>query len=166
MRAYINQLLEDIKAAHQPEQKVSYHQTPFSIEKHFEEVERWLEGIEPAHTFAYYCGLLPHQFPPEQRLTMAQVRAVSRTFKKLLFSWNLGVDIPESMPARQAYTFLISILNEKADIVTDGCITIEFCTCYPPSCPFKEYCSCIKHFTEAEEEMGNIEDADNNDVPY
>jgi len=166
MQVYIDQLLEDMAAAQRPEQERSLVEQPFSIEQHLEEVERWIAGEDPEHAFAYYCGLQPEQFPPAEDLTDEQLLAISQSFKKLLFSWNLDVSLPESLPLPIAYPFLISTLKEKVQIVTDGFIGIEFCTYDPPSCPFKEYCSCTEYLTEDNEEIGNRKEEDNDALPY
>jgi hypothetical protein len=47
MQKYIDQLLEDMAAAQRPEEDSLPVNEPFSIEQHFEEVERWLKGEEP-----------------------------------------------------------------------------------------------------------------------
>jgi hypothetical protein len=164
MQKYIDQLLEDIAAAHRPEGEVPPEDKSFSIEQHFEEVERWLES-DPAYTFAYYCGLQPEQFPPAERLTIKQLHTIYKAFGQLLFSWNLDADIPKSFPVRRAYSLLISTLHHKVEIVNDGFITIEFCTCDPPSCPFEEYCSCKKYEKGADEINMNA-DEENDQLPF
>lgn len=141
MQTYINQLLEDIAKAHRSEQEEPQKYKPQSVEEHFEEIERWLES-DPEHTFSYYCGLEPEQFPPAERLTDEQLDAVYRAYGQLLFSWNLGADILDAVPLRKAYPLLISTLKKKVEIMEEGQITIEFCTCDPPSCPFEEHCTC------------------------
>ena len=126
MQVYIDQLLEDMAAAQRPEQERSPIEQPFSIEQHLEEVERWIAGEDPEQEFAYYCGLQPEQFPPAEDLTGEQLLAISKSFKKLLFSWNLDVSLPESLPLPIAYPFLICTLKEKVQIVTDGFSVLNF----------------------------------------
>jgi hypothetical protein len=164
MQRYIDQLLEDIAAAHRMKVKTVPQDKPFSIEDHFEEVERWLES-DPEHTFAYYCGLQLEQFPPAERLTDKQLHAIYKAFGHLLFSWNLSEDLPESLPLRRAYSFLISILHRKVEIVTDGFITIEFCSCDPSSCPFEEYCSC-KEYLKSPDELNMNPERENDELPF
>ena len=151
MQKYIDQLLEDMVAAQRPEENSLPVNEPFSIEQHFEEVERWLEGEEPEHDFSYYCGLQAEQFPPAEQLTNKQLKTLYKAFGQLLFSWNLGADIPKTVPLRRAYAFLISTLKHKVEMVKDGAITIEFCTCDPPSCPFEEYCTCRQYYEEPDD---------------
>ncbi len=63
------------------------------------------------------------------------------------------MEIPESMPVRTTYPFILSPLEEKVTIVTYGLIGIEFCTYDPPSCPFNEYCSCIEFLSKQNEKI-------------
>ncbi len=166
MQEYINQLLEDIMAAHRPATEEKSGDEPFSIEKHFEEVERWFAN-DPAFTFAEHCGLKPEQFPPVERLTDEQLLIIYKAYEQLLNNWNLDADIPESLPLRRAYPILINTLHEKVEIVNDGFITIEFCPYNVPSCPFGEYCRCKEFEEEGSDEMlmrpGKEED---DDIPF
>jgi hypothetical protein len=43
--------------------------TRASIEQELEEMERWVAGPEPEHTFGYYCGLKSADFPPPAQLS-------------------------------------------------------------------------------------------------
>jgi len=141
MFCYLSHLLADITEACRPEQPTSTTETRMSIEEHFEEVERWLEN-DPQFSFGYYCNLSKEQFPPPELLTEFQIEEICIAFKKLLFTWNLSVDIPDNLPISKTYLLLISTLNEKVEIVHDGFITIEFCNYDPPTCPFDDNCSC------------------------
>jgi hypothetical protein len=146
MQSYINHLLSDITEACREEQRETFSSASGendveAIERYFEEVERWLEQ-EPEHDFSYYCGLQKEQFPPAEQLTNEQLEAVSLAFEKLLFTWNIGVEMPDKLPAAQKYNLLISVLERKVAIVESGFETIEFCSYDPPSCPFNEWCTC------------------------
>jgi hypothetical protein len=141
MQLYVNQLLEDIGAAMPPQPDEPISHRPQTMEEHFEEIERWIEG-EPENTFSFHCGLKSDQFPPEDRLTLKQIKEISRAFNFLLLRWNLGTDIPNRIPPRIAYPFLIGVLDQKVPIVKDGMITIEFCDYERISCPFKMWCKC------------------------
>ena len=55
MHPYLPHLLSDIAAAHRTD--IPEPEPTQTIEEHFEEVERWINGEEPAHTFGYYCEL-------------------------------------------------------------------------------------------------------------
>jgi hypothetical protein len=164
MQEYINQLLEDIVAAHgQPEEKIT-DDKPLSIEEHFEEIERWLES-DPEYTFAYYCGLEPEQFPPAARLTDEQLETVYKAYEQLLFSWNLNADIPELFPLRRAYPLLISTLHHKVEIENDDFTIIEFCSCAPAHCPFEEFCLCKEYETNPDEKIMD-QGEENDEFPF
>jgi hypothetical protein len=146
MQSYINHLLADIAEACREEQREAYSAAAGendleAIERYFEEVERWLEN-EPEHDFSYYSGLQKEQFPPPEKLTNEQMEAVSLAFERLLFTWNIGVEMPEKLSVARKYSLLISVLERKVAIVENGFETIEFCSYDPPSCPFNEWCTC------------------------
>ena len=159
MQSYINHLLSDITEACREEQPETYSSASGendveAIERYFEEVERYLEN-DPELDFSYYCGLQKELFPPAEKLTNEQLEAVSIAFEKLLFTWNIGVEMPDKLPASQKYNLLISVLERKVAIVENGFETIEFCSYDPPSCPFNEWCTC--------KELG-LKDQDDDDV--
>ncbi|THU41894.1 hypothetical protein FAM09_07280 [Niastella caeni] len=146
MQSYINHLLSDIAEACREEQPETYSSISAendmeAIERYFEEVERWLEN-EPEHDFSYYSGLQKEQFPPVEKLSNEQMAAVSLAFERLLFTWNIGVEMPDKLPISRKYSLLVSVLERKVAIVENGFETIEFCSYDPPSCPFNEWCTC------------------------
>ena len=131
---------------------------PSAVLERVKKLEQWLEN-EPEHNFSYYCGLQKEQFPPVEKLTTEQMEQVSLAFEKLLFTWNIGVEIPEKLPAAQKYNLLISVLERKVAIVENGFETVEFCSYDPPSCPFNEWCTCKElglkdHYDDDVEEDG------------
>jgi len=169
MQSYINHLLADITEAC-PEEKRETHSYASgendmeAIERYFEEVERWLEN-EPEHDFSYYCGLQSEQFPPAEKLTDDQMEAVSLAFEKLLFTWNIGVEMPDKLPVAQKYRLLISVLERKVAIVENGFETIEFCSYDPPSCPFTDWCTC-KELGLKDQYDDDMEDVDPGSIPF
>lgn len=141
MHPYLPHLLADIAAAHRRD--AAEPAPPQTIDEHFEEVERWIEGEEPAHTFGYYCGLEAGNFPPPEQLTDVEMKQVIEAFRPMMFSWNLDIDLPEALPLPIAYTMTIDTLNSKTNIVNNGFMSFDFCTGYAPDCVFKEYCPCL-----------------------
>lgn len=154
MQSYINYLLSDIAEASRKESE-SYS-TPSAendieaMERHFGEVERWLQS-DPEHDFSYYCGLQTEQFPPTEKLNDIQMEQVCNAFERLLYTWNIGVEMPEQLPVSKKYTLMVSILERKVMIVSCGFETIQFCRYDPPSCPFGEWCTCRETWNEKEE---------------
>jgi hypothetical protein len=136
MKAYINHLLEDIAKAQRSEDIPATFgvQQPQTIEDEFAEIERWLE-YEPEHTFSHYCGLEKEQFPPAGQLTEEQLLQINKSFRHLLFTYNLDVSLPDDIPPGMEYTLLVSVLDRKTDIVSSGFMTFEFCNYDSQSCP-------------------------------
>ena len=169
MQSYINHLLADITEACRDQQPETYSAAAGendleAIERYFEEVEHWLEN-EPEHDFSYYCGLQIEQFPPAEKLTSEQMEAVSLAFEKLLFTWNIGVEMPEKLPVSRKYTLLVSVLEKKVAIVENGFETIEFCSYDPPSCPFDEWCICKEMGLKGQYD-DDLEDVDPDSIPF
>jgi hypothetical protein len=151
MHAYISYLLEDIANAVRKE--IPPVEPAKSFEEEMEELERWCEGSnEPEHTFGYYCGLQPENFPPASQLSTEEIIVVTKAFRKMMFTWNIGIDLPKTMPPSVQYAFVVDSLNEKITIVNSGFITIDFCTGYAPDCKLKEYCNCLEIWNKSPEE--------------
>ena len=164
MQEYINQLLEDMAAARREVKEEKEQDEVTSIEQHFEELEKWLAG-EPEYSFSAHCGLQTEQFPPAERLTDKQMGAIYKAYKELLHTWNLHVDIPESFPLARAYPLLISTLDHKVEIVSNGFICIDFCSCDVSSCPLGEHCQCKEYQAESDE-MRTHPGEQNDDNPF
>ena len=144
MQQYVEQLLEDLKNAERAEQPLAIEEEDENLERHFAEVERWLEGGEPEHTFSYHCGLKTEIFPPAGRLSQQQMLALIEGLGHLFFSWNITVEIPEELGVEKTYGLMVSVMDREVEVVTSGFIGIEFCTYDIPSCPFGEHCMCKK----------------------
>lgn len=164
MHPYIPHLLDDIAKAHRTD--IPEPAPPQTFEQHIEEVERYLEGIEPDHNFGYYCGLLPENFTPPEQLSIKDVKLVNKAFDDMMFSWNMSMDLPKKMRAKLAYTFIVDCLNEKVDIVTSGFITIDFCTGYAPDCKLKEYCHCLEFWNSLPDKNINEKNFSGDDFPF
>ncbi len=143
MHPYLPHLLTDIAAAYRLEipSAVEHSQT---VEEHFEEVERWIAGEEPSHSFGYFCGLEAINFPPPEQLTPEDMKEINEAFRTMMFSWNLDISLPENLPLPIAYKMMVDTLDSKTEIVNSGTMTFDFCTGYAPDCIFKEYCPCLK----------------------
>lgn len=164
MQAYIDYLLQDMAAAHRNEEPIPPGELSGedSFETHIAEVEKYLQGGEPNHTFGYYCGLESVQFPPTDRLNSDQLSQFISAFNSLLLSWNLGTDIPDEAPTELTYRLLVSVLDQKTEIVDYGMITLEFCTYDQPSCLFGEHCMC----KDIEDWHYPSTDAKDGDLPF
>ncbi len=152
MHPYIPHLLDDIAAAHRNELPEPIPHTPQTFEEEMEEIEQWVAGEEAPHSFSYYCGLKPEEFPPAAQLTPEEMLIVCKTFRQMMFSWNLSADFPETLPPDRDYELLVNTLNEKTDIPSFGFMHFDYCSGYAPDCVFKEYCACLKYWNEDEED--------------
>jgi len=144
MHPYIPHLLADIATAHRVE--IPEEKFPRTIEEEFEEIDKWVSGEEPEHTFGYYCGLSSENFPPAEQLTDEEMILVRRAFEEMMFTWNQGIDLPERLPAAFAYKMIVDSLSMKTTIVNSGNMSFDFCSGYAPGCVFKGYCPCLEYW--------------------
>ena len=164
MHPYIPHLLDDIKKAHRS--GIIEPDAPKSFEEEMEAIERWCDGEDPAHHFGYYCMLEPENFPPWEQLSTEDIVLVNNAFEKMMFTWNLDIDLPETMPQNIKYSFLVNTLTEKVDIVKSGFVTIDFCTGYAPGCKLKEYCPCLEFWNSLPEDNMDDINTSNDDLPF
>jgi hypothetical protein len=152
MHPWLPHLLTDIAAAHRGETPLEPIApiVPLSFEEEMEEIEKWVEGEEPAHAFGYYCGLEAINFPPPDQLADEEMKQVIAAFGQMMFSWNLDIDLPESLPIPIAYKMTVDTLDMKTEIVNSGMMCFDFCTGYAPDCIFKEYCPCLDIWNDSD----------------
>jgi hypothetical protein len=162
MQQYVDQLLEDLKNAERAEQPVVDDDE--NLERHFEEVERWIEGNLPEHTLSYHCGLKSEVFPPAERLSSQQMALLIKGLNQLLFSWNITAEVPDKLAIEKTYGLMVSVLDREVGVVTAGFIGIEFCTYDIPSCPFGELCWCKKYEAEYDANKEGEDSAD--ELPF
>lgn len=163
MHPYIPHLLSDIAAAHRTE--IPEETFPQTIEEHLEEVERWVNGDAPDHTFGYYCGLDSGNFPPAEQLTEQEMTLVLDEFGKMMYTWNHGMSLPEKLPVAFAYKITVDSLNMKTNIVNSGQMSFDFCSGYAPGCVFKEYCPCWEVWNAEDDDDMNI-DLKEGELPF
>ena len=145
MHPYIPRLLADIAAAHRPKtNKPDEAPTAQTFEEEMEEIENWMAGEEAPHTFGYWCGLEASQFPPPEQLSNKDMVTVCKAFDRMMYSWNLSIDLPKKLPNRLKYSFRVDTLNKKTAIVNSGFAGFDYCTGYALDCVFKQYCPCLK----------------------
>jgi hypothetical protein len=152
MNNWISYLLADIADAHCKDVPSDIKHSQ-SIEDHLREVEAFIYGPDPQFTLSDYCGLQSVNFPPAGQLTENDLTIICDAFRKMLFSWNLDIDLPENFPGVRAYQFMVNTLDEKIAIDHSGITTFDYCSGYAPGCAFKEYCPCLKYWNSADEDM-------------
>lgn len=143
MHLYLPHLLADIASAHRTDNAQDMQECQ-TLEKELEEVERWVTGELEEHTFSYYCGLEPQNFPPPGQFTQKELRVIWDAFSDMLSSWNASLDLPKKMPLHIKYGFMTGTLNKPFMVVEHGNIGFDYCTGYAPGCELKEYCPCLE----------------------
>jgi hypothetical protein len=133
------------------------------MEEHFEEIERWI-AEDPPNIFGDFCGLKVGDFPPAEQLSEEDMKIVCKAFKKMMFSWNLDIDLPDELPIPLAYSMTVDTLNQKTAIVNDGYMTFDYCSGSPEGCIFKEYCPCLKIIIDPIADMDI--DFDDEELPF
>lgn len=148
---YVPHLLEDIKAAHRPEES---EPAESSIEDYLEEVDRYIYGERHPGlcTFGDHCGLEPADFPPPEQLIDRDIEMICDAFEDLLFSWNARLSLPENIPLCLRYKLTVGVLSEEFIPMSIGYITFDYCSGYAPDCPLGEYCPCLEIWNDDEEE--------------
>jgi hypothetical protein len=146
MQAYVNFLLEDIAAAHRPEDyfKKAKKNTPEEdLEESLKESEM-IVSQEPRPGFEGYCGLKQESFPPKDQLSDEQLAQITSAFVLMMESWNLLVHFPDDLPQPIRYDLLMEILVGPVMIFKHGYYCFDFCTGNPEGCELGEYCPCLK----------------------
>ena len=70
----------------------------------------------------------------------------------MMYSYNIGIDLPDELPAPLKYILIVGTLNEKIAIPEYGLMHFDFCTGNAPECALKEYCPCLKIWNETEDD--------------
>ncbi|PZX50192.1 hypothetical protein [Algoriphagus chordae] len=146
MQAYIDYLVEDIMAAHRPEDyfsKSPKNSQEEDLEEALKESEKFVSQ-EKRFGFEGYCGLKRESFPPKDQLSEAQLAQVTTAFVAMMKSWNLEVAFPDDLPQLRRYELLMGILVGPVMIFKHGYYCFDFCTGNPEGCELGEYCPCLK----------------------
>jgi hypothetical protein len=150
MKKYIEQLLEDLRAAHHTEEGVAQVElNEQTFEAHMEEIENWVSGNLPPSSFAGQSNIDQNRFPAPDQLTEEEMEAVIAGIEGLFGSWNNSIDFREGMPTPLRYTLAVSLMAEDAFYVASGMIHHDFCTGYAPDCELGEYCGCKQYWKDA-----------------
>ena len=159
MHPYLKHILEDIANAHCTDLPIESAYKK-SFEEETDDIEKWVKGDLNEHTFGYYCGLQPEQFLPVEQLATEEIKLVNEAFKRMMFTYNHDITLPEHLPGKTVYSMLVNTLNEKTFIPKDGFVSFDNCSGYPPDCIFKEHCSCLNIWNslpEHDTDIFNIE---------
>jgi len=157
MKKYLTQLHADLRTAHRSEKNWDeYPKESQTIEEHFEEVEAFLNWEEEKHigpTFGEVCGIDKKAFPPISKLQSKEIETLSKAIKELLWTWNITLDLPDTLPKEQVYFFRVEVFDMQVMIVDSGMVGVSFCEDDFNLCVFDaNHCDCKKRWEEMEEE--------------
>jgi len=163
MHIYIPYLLADIENASRNEDFYTSYKP--SIENYFEAVESFLDPNASLKSFSSHCGIDSSDFPPADQLSDEEMRTVVKALHKMMFTWNISMDLPEDLPADFAYKLTVEVLDRKLAILNHGIVGVDYCTGNPEGCELKEYCPCSKMDRSNYDFNANL-DIDENELPY
>jgi hypothetical protein len=169
MDKYITQLIEDIHAA---KANIPLPEEPSATE---EPLDFWaemeaLENQADSPKMSELLGLEKIQFPPAERLTETQMKAVIEAMCELWTAFNFDINVPENIPTELLYTVVVNELDTFSDYVfpeqTSEKIEINFCSYNYTLCQLGEYCHCLefKDEWEKEEEEWNSKSEEEKDA--
>lgn len=163
MHKYIPYLLADIKNASRHEDFYSSYKP--SIENYFEAVESFLDPNASLKSFSSHCGIDSSDFPPAEQLSEEEMKMVVNELHKMMFTWNISVDLPDDIPADFAYKLSVEVLDRKLAILNHGIVGVDFCTGNPEGCELKDYCPCSKMDSTRFDFDPNMDQGEN-ELPY
>jgi len=163
MHIYIPYLLGDIENASKNENFYTSYKP--SIENYFEAVESFLDPNASLKSFSSHCGIDSSDFPPAEQLSDDEMKKVVNALNKMMYTWNISVDLPDDMPVDFAYKLTVGVLDRKLAILNHGIVTVDFCTGNPEGCELKEYCPCSK-MDNSRFDFDMDVDLDENELPF
>jgi len=144
MERYIEQLLNDIKAATwniQPPNEI-WDSVDMNNEAEIEDisyVEEYIYGEE--QPVSEITTIDQEKLPPDHKLTDNQKAILAEALEKLLNHFNFHLDFPENYPNHLRYSFIYDIWGNSYVPLSFGQSHIEFCDYEQENCPFSGYCS-------------------------
>jgi len=144
MQKYINQLIEDLRAAkkYAPVQKDRLLMSDTEITEELEEIDRIIDE-EPDKPLHNIFGIDPIVFPPLEKLTDKQAQQLAEEILALWGAFNIEAVYPGNFPKNKLYPLLIRKFKEPFMYFPAGQTGIEFCHYVPEECPFgNEFCMC------------------------
>ncbi|THH37897.1 hypothetical protein [Neolewinella litorea] len=107
------------------------------------ELDRFFYG-EGAGSMYRAIGLLPEAFPPADRLSDPQLRALVFQILDVWTAHRIIPTVPAGIAPRLLYPELLRIMHDDFDDPgDDGWVQQEFCHFLPEECPWSsEFCTC------------------------
>lgn len=147
MQRYVTQLLEDLEKAkdHQPppvDYSILYPDHP-AAEYGLDHIIEWEHAEEWKMDDLF--GISAVAFPPESKLSEAEISALAQGIVSLWQSFNIYLHIPDKrIPARTIYQVLLNYWSdEPTQYVSQGMLHLDLCEYEPETCIWGvDYCTC------------------------
>ncbi len=97
--------------------------------------------------------LKKEDFPPAEQFSEKELEKICKAYQDMLWSWNISLDVPGTLPAAFLYNLKIVTLDRKIHILNSGISEINYCTGYAKECKLKEYCPCLEIWNEEENKL-------------
>ncbi len=158
MQRYITQLLEDLEKAksHQPppvDYALLYPDHP-AADYGLDYIIEWENGEDWKMDDLF--GIPAEVFPPESKLSEAEISALAQGIVSLWQSFNIDVHIPdERIPSRTIYQVLLNYWRtEPVQYVSQETIHLDLCEYDPETCIWgNDYCTCKEFIAEEMQEQ-------------
>ena len=131
MERYVEQLIEDLRAAHKPEGVFAFLK---------------FEGnTEQTTTMVQLTGIDITAFPPAEKLSETQLQRLSEELIALIESFNYIINLPKRLPAGIAYQKLLSRWTAEIPYINAGLSAMGwmFCEIDPEICGMHEWCDWL-----------------------
>lgn len=171
MQKYITQLLADLKAAqsNQPEKvdyKLLYPDHPAAHPEYNDILGHLIEWENaPDWKMDDLFGIKGAAFPPVEKLTTIEQKALIHGILELWESFNIAADLNDEAPVEIVYKILINYWKtETVQYISKGTVHLEFCHYDVNDCQWgSEYCGC-KDFEQDDDDDFEMRVNDNSDI--
>lgn len=161
MEKYINQLLDDLKAAQSNERPnidyaLLYPDHPANDFPGLEYIIEWEKG--ESYSMEELFGIKAEAFPPVEKLTETQIKSLVEAMTELWLSFNIQPEEQSHAPFSLIYQIFVNFWKtETVQYTNTGTLHIEFCHYDVENCPWgSEYCEC-KEYEQDFESMDEFE---------
>ncbi len=171
MQKYVNQLLQDIKQITLQREKTLQKESKKEESKedfmdYLKEVDQYVSEI-PKHNMYYHFNIEKIVFPPAEKLTDLQMASLIDALKDIWAVHRFACDYPAEVPIRIIYPLFLETMDEPVFLHTYGVSHLDFCSSYPPDCPYKEYCTCQEIWDELEDDDPmEVKGTDKDELPF
>ena len=161
MQRYINQLIEDLRAAKNqvpPEPKLS---------EDYEEFEKQMFEMEtsPSIPMKQLFGISYDELPPPEKLTEEQMQQLIDAIFETWAAFNCSAEFPDDVPIKLQYDLVRDQFADPIHYMPGYSMDFDFCIAWCPECKITEYCTLKDEIwtkEELEEERSKKPDSNAN----